>query len=159
MRVPNATRHSRWILGLIGLAIAAAVMGTAGWAMTSEENVIRGCNKPDDYVRIVAPNVACKKGETSIEWNRQGPPGEQGPPGSGARAYAVVYDFDGLPEPILDSVRSLNIRSVVKGTRGTYCVLLDPSIPNVNLSVPVVSPNNASPVMAAVGYCEVSGVV
>jgi hypothetical protein len=68
----------RRLLTLLALSLVA-VVGGAAWAATNGSDVVyNGCYGKDGYLRVVQPGETCKKGDTAISWNQQGPPGAPG---------------------------------------------------------------------------------
>ena len=66
------------ILALVVVSLVA-IVGGAAWAATNGSDVVyNGCFGKDGYLRVVQPDESCKKGETAISWNQQGPPGAAG---------------------------------------------------------------------------------
>ena len=81
---------------LISVAVAAAVVGSAGTALavsgSSSSPVFSGCIAGPTRALIdvhKAASVKCAKGETEISWNQTGPRGPAGPPGQPVQATAV----------------------------------------------------------------------
>ncbi len=65
----------------VGAVIGGALL-VVGTAMTAQAQTIYACkNNKTGLVRIVNSPANCKKGETPISWDQQGPQGPPGPPG------------------------------------------------------------------------------
>lgn len=62
---------------VIVFAALATVSSSPGFA----QSVIYACVASDGTMRIVATSGACRKNETSLTWNQQGPQGPTGPQG------------------------------------------------------------------------------
>ena len=78
---------------LVGLVVAAALVGGVAWAtgtissVVAADGTINGCyratNGDDDkagqgQLRVIAADQTCKKNELAIQWNQQGPKGDRG---------------------------------------------------------------------------------
>ncbi|GAA3122830.1 hypothetical protein GCM10017600_18140 [Streptosporangium carneum] len=67
-----------------GAALAAAMLvggvltaGGAALATAMNQEAIHGCvTTATGALRVVAEGTACEEGETALDWNRQGPPGQ-----------------------------------------------------------------------------------
>jgi hypothetical protein len=77
----------RLVLPALGLALAVSV-GVAYAAIPGPGGVITGCyrtsgEEADGRLRVIDASAgeACKKNETAISWNQQGPKGDSGPIG------------------------------------------------------------------------------
>ncbi len=63
---------------------AATMIALSGWMLAgaADDDVIIACiNQRSGLVRIVASETACRRGETPLSWNKQGPTGPKGDPG------------------------------------------------------------------------------
>jgi hypothetical protein len=88
----NEAFGSRWTLSIGTVIIGALAVVTLGAAETPTQ--ITACVKQDSGdMRIVAPNAACKKGESRLVWNVQGPVGPIGP--SGPQGLQGLTGFTG----------------------------------------------------------------
>jgi hypothetical protein len=66
-----------------GAALLASAGGLAVAAIPGPRGVIAGCyQKRTGALRVVAQGKRCARGERSLTWNQQGPPGAQGAQGS-----------------------------------------------------------------------------
>ena len=70
----------------LGLAFAAAAFaGSEAWARLgatqAASETIHACVKPNGTIYLVDATKACKKNETKVSWNMEGPKGDQGDPG------------------------------------------------------------------------------
>jgi hypothetical protein len=85
----HARRH---VVGYIALVVVLAGSAYAAYASIPDNGVIHGCYKPYDptqgkpgaAVLLRETDTGCPEGYTSIDWNQQGPTGQdgsQGPPG------------------------------------------------------------------------------
>jgi hypothetical protein len=89
--------HSRLTFANVASATALFIsLGGGAYAATNDsapaDGTIRACVAKDGSVRVVTAKGPCKKRETAIAWNRQGPVGEAGLPGERGPAGA-----DGAP--------------------------------------------------------------
>lgn len=74
---------------VLGTTALALVLGGVGYAaIPGPDGQIHACYRDggqdharQGQVRLVDDGEQCKKGETAIAWNQEGPPGEPGPPG------------------------------------------------------------------------------
>jgi len=135
------TRRGPALLMAIGLVLAAVgtvAAKTVGTGLGSGGS-ITACVKNEGQVRFVVSPSQCKRPETAVTFNVQGPPGPQGPagpagapgpagpqgvqgpagpPGS-AKAYAVVIPGT---TPSFVASRTKNFDSVTHPGLGTYCL-------------------------------------
>jgi hypothetical protein len=68
----------------VALAIIVAVPGVAVWASATEDHAadIHACvDRQNGQVRIVSSDDRCRRHESAIEWNSEGPAGPAGPAG------------------------------------------------------------------------------
>lgn len=84
------------VLGLAALVVA--IGGAAFAAIPDSSGTIHGCYDRRGDLRVVESAADCRRRETAIEWNQQGPPG---PPGAGAVQTALVRLSVGETKPIL----------------------------------------------------------
>ena len=73
----------------IAFAIIVPVVGAATWVSASEDRpaAIHGCvDRHNGQVRIVSPQGHCRRSETALDWNVEGPPGAPGPAGTSGPA-------------------------------------------------------------------------
>jgi hypothetical protein len=70
------------IVLLVGLVLALVPITGTLWAFAQGEGFdIHACVNPSGKIRIVDDVSMCRKQETELQWNIQGPPGEPAPPG------------------------------------------------------------------------------
>src|SRR6185436_19196046 len=75
----------------VALGIILPVVGAASWVAASENPAptIHACVQRDSgQVRIVAANEQCRRSETALEWNAEGPAGPAGAAGPAGPAGA-----------------------------------------------------------------------
>jgi hypothetical protein len=125
---------------IICVTIVAAVAGlpmVASAVIPNAKGVYNACmNNKSGAVRLIDPSKKQKCNKTTekrMSWNKSGPTGPAGTPGS-ARAYALV-DSDGS----VVAARSKNI-AVTSPSTGDYCVDLQGGI----------DPSTAAPVVVSV---------
>ncbi|MCA1846995.1 MAG: collagen-like protein [Actinobacteria bacterium] len=73
----------------VALGIIVPVVGAASWVAASENPTptIHACVQRDSgQVRIVSANEQCRRAETALEWNAEGPSGPAGPAGADGAA-------------------------------------------------------------------------
>jgi hypothetical protein len=92
-------------IALVG-TVAALTLGSIAWASIPDASgVISGCyNKASGALRVTDPQAkspaACSAKETPLEWNQQGPKGDQGDPGpSHAWAGTPAGDNEFITSP------------------------------------------------------------
>ncbi|MBE0609035.1 MAG: collagen-like protein [Dehalococcoidia bacterium] len=93
---------SRVIAGFLGGALVIAAMAATGLAVADgESESIYACvNNSSGTIFIVDADAGCKPNDTKIEWNKQGPRGEDGLPGApGNDGVAGADGTDGIPGP------------------------------------------------------------
>ncbi len=138
----------RVALVALPLALAAGVALAAQPGARPTSAVINACvNKKNGLVRVVAASRPCKKGESGLAWNRQGPAGSRGPDGSngsagpagpagakgdagarGATGQAGPAGPKGDAGPALPSLESLNgVGCHLGGSPGTASLTYDAS--------------------------------
>ena len=70
-----------WVL-IFGFVLALCAGSAAAIALAGDgDDEIHACLNPAGQIRIVDSIDECKKQETALTWNQQGPPGPQGEPG------------------------------------------------------------------------------
>lgn len=112
MPIHGRMARSQWGLAAAGVLVGAVLAGggiaVAGVAQRAAPDAeITACWGPNGAVRVIDPALeACKKTETTLQWNVRGPAGEAGsagptgPPGPGGSPGADGRDgADGLPGP------------------------------------------------------------
>ncbi|MDX6399198.1 MAG: hypothetical protein QOJ43_2606 [Gaiellaceae bacterium] len=67
-------------LGLVALAVA--VVATAGLGAALDDGVIKACRHKSGYLLVPSPGKACKRSEQALSWNVKGPPGPAGAAGA-----------------------------------------------------------------------------
>ena len=103
-------------VGVVATLAASVAIGMA--TIPDSAKVIHGCysNSSGELRVIDSPRASCKRGETALAWNQQGPPGVPGAPGAqgqqGERGpsdgYATEIDPVVLPvSPVIASVATL----------------------------------------------------
>jgi NADPH-dependent glutamate synthase beta subunit-like oxidoreductase len=121
----------------VWISLAALVLASGGLAVaaipSASNDTVRACYKKKNGQLRIVKRGKCKKSETAISWNKEGPQGLTGKPGvagaqgtqgaTGSAGSALAYahvNADGS----LDASRSKNIASVTKpgGFIGIYCV-------------------------------------
>src|SRR6185295_10001037 len=68
----------------VALGVILPVVGAASWVAASENPTptIHACVQRDSgQVRVVSANEQCRRAETALEWNNEGPAGSAGPAG------------------------------------------------------------------------------
>jgi len=119
---------------------AAIVCATLAFIASSDgfaQSVIYACIASDGTMRIVGDSAMCRKSETSLNWNRQGPQGATGPqgvagpqgvPGSaGSGGLAWIDANNGAIGPVL----------AIQGSNAQYAAVL--TISNERVPVAIVS--------------------
>jgi hypothetical protein len=97
---------------LVLAAVACALVAGGGYAFgASRSNSIHGCI--DNKTRVLHVQKArCRRGQTGIAWNREGPAGPQGPQGpqgpAAATAWAVIGTSSGNAS--VNSGRNISVR-------------------------------------------------
>lgn len=66
------------VLGAITL-VAGLLVGGIAIAQQEEPETIHACTLPNGLVRVVDVGDDCRRGETPLQWNVEGPPGPTGP--------------------------------------------------------------------------------
>jgi collagen triple helix repeat protein len=92
------------VAGVVATAVLSAGMAWVALAAIGSDGDIDGCYaQKTGALRVVDDNAPCAKGELSIKWAKQGPPGpsgEPGPPGpSGAPGPSGIPGAKGDPGP------------------------------------------------------------
>jgi type VI secretion system secreted protein Hcp len=64
------------------VALLVAGLATYSWAASSAGQTINACSDNDGKLRLVLAASDCKKGESPISWNSDGPVGPAGAPGA-----------------------------------------------------------------------------
>jgi len=90
----TALRGPWRLYALVMLGALALVAGGIAWASIPEGGVYTGCYKKDGNLRVIDASKDCKKDETRITWNQQGPQGIQGEPGLPGSGGAVLVQRD-----------------------------------------------------------------
>ena len=126
-----------------GICVAFVVTGTA------TAQVIYGCvSSANGGVRIVASGTApCKSGEYRLQWNIQGPKGDQGlqgEPGNGLAAGAITGQVVGCAAPVAAAIVTIPGRSFVADTDETGMFRLD-YVPSGIYTVAVWVPDVVTP--------------
>jgi hypothetical protein len=76
------------IVLLLGLVLALVPLAGNLWAFAQGDGFdIHACVNPGGQIRIVDDVSMCRKQETELQWNIQGPPGEPAPPGLAGMAW------------------------------------------------------------------------
>jgi hypothetical protein len=87
----------------VALAIIVSVPGVAAWASATEDHgdSIHACvDRQNGQVRIVSADANCRRHESSLEWNSEGPAGPAGPAGvAGLPGPAGPQGEDGAAGP------------------------------------------------------------
>src|SRR6186997_517738 len=131
------------------LLVALPLALVAGVALAAQPNgrrpsnaVINACvKKGSGVVRVVRAGAACRRGESPLSWNAQGPAGPRGaagatgpagpvgPPGAaGPKGATGAQGPQGPPGPGLTSLESLNgIACHLAGVAGTASLTYDAS--------------------------------
>jgi hypothetical protein len=101
---------------LIGVLLGASLVTVVG-AQGGNSDQIHACVRSrDGRVRIVDASQSCRKNETALAWNIQGPPGPPGPAGpAGVSGYEIVV----APETLDVSQAFCPPGKVVLGGGGT----------------------------------------
>lgn len=97
--MPNRNK----LTGALATAAALAALAGIGYAdLGSGSSTIKGCvNKRSGLLRIVAGGSRCRRGESSLTFNKRGPQGERGPRGErGARGATGPTGSQGPQGPI-----------------------------------------------------------
>jgi len=111
------------------LRFAAVVVCAAFVTLASPagfaQSLIYSCVATDGTIRIVAANGLCKKNETSLIWNQQGPkgapgpqgpqgdPGPQGPPGNAGSGGLAWLDAANVVIGPMLTIQGMNAQSAV----------------------------------------------
>ena len=86
-RSAGSWRSRVWIgVGLCAFALGAAGIGWAANGAT-DSNVLTACVDPAGGPLVYSASGSCSSGQTTVQWDKQGPqgaPGAQGPPGASA---------------------------------------------------------------------------
>jgi hypothetical protein len=67
------------VVAVIALVVAAG--GGAMAALPDSDGTIHGCVGARGALRVIEPPTTCEAGETPLDFNQTGPPGERGPAG------------------------------------------------------------------------------
>ena len=94
---------TRWITKVLIVLVAGITWGGVERAEARTPAVIHACvSKQVDLVRIVEAGERCRRWETRLQWNVEGPAGPQGPTGppgpQGLPAIATASTV-GVPGP------------------------------------------------------------
>ena len=93
--------QNRYLLPLASVAILSGIIGLWTFSRAGSEEII-ACVSPSGLMRYLA-NGECRRGETELSWNIQGPqgekgetgaPGEQGPTGAAGADGTSPHLFD-----------------------------------------------------------------
>jgi hypothetical protein len=117
-------RGRHWVAISAGL-LAIALSGIAYATIPDSNGVIHGCyQKTTGSLRVIDTDVgqSCTPSEKTLSWNKEGPPGPSGPPGS-ALAYAYVAQDGSM-------FNSKNVTAVTHPSTGVWCFDL-PFTPHV----------------------------
>ena len=100
---------TRWITKVLIVLVAGITWGGVERAEARTPAVIHACvSKQVDLVRIVEVGERCRRWETRLQWNVEGPVGPQGPAGppgpQGLPAIATASGA-GVPGPAGPAVR------------------------------------------------------
>jgi hypothetical protein len=118
----------RWEIILATLLLALSFSGVAQTAAA-----LYACVDQQGNIKITTASATCGKNETKIQWNQSGPPGPQGPPGSGTAvrvldangarfgtvlmatvdAARVLISLPGFPKPITIDVDATGFQANV----------------------------------------------
>jgi len=68
------------LIGLVPVVVLVVLSGVALGTIPAPNGVIHGCYvKRTGELRVVSSNRHCPAGQAPLNWNKQGPPGPQGP--------------------------------------------------------------------------------
>jgi len=75
-------RLSKLSLIIVGILVGAVLVGGATWVL-ADGDMIHACVNPNSgEIKIASGSDECKGNDYYLGWNKQGPPGPQGPQGS-----------------------------------------------------------------------------
>lgn len=95
MQSPGRRAWTWWLVGIFsGVLLSGGVVG----AQVVSSGVIHACVNDDGELRILGPGAACRRGESPLDWNIQGPPGPQGPAGPAGPVPSPAVYFADVPD-------------------------------------------------------------
>ena len=67
------------LTAVVSVLAGSAIAGGIAWAAIGDDGVIQGCYDSGGNLKVVPPSV--REGFTPLQWNQEGPKGDQGIPG------------------------------------------------------------------------------
>jgi len=150
-------------LGLLAvLAVASVPAAAAESESAAHPKVIKACvNEHDGDARIVPPSQSCRKNETAVFWNIQGPIGPPGAPGS--KGDPGPMGAPGLPgRDGLNGLNGLDGKDGRDGRDGQDCSggggTTPPAGPIGTINIDGIhKPDETSDILSLAGGLSVSG--